>query len=189
MLLFAAFIATTGEDLRADASQIEESDDDDDDHVETVPSGAADPNDDLIEDSGSEADDSDAEEDRAPSLYQVFQILGKRAADTLLSANPHGEHEVEGIVGKRLSPLTGEVQYLVRWKHYSSRSDTWESVENLKNSRDAIQEYEALEGDQPVDIVEDPIFHIGKGALWLCPYPPIIETCYNKLFSSDIDGC
>ena len=36
----------------------------------------------------------------------------------------------------------GKLKYLVRWKGYTAEEDTWERLENLKNIRDLVEEFE-----------------------------------------------
>jgi len=35
-----------------------------------------------------------------------------------------------------------KLKYLVRWKGYMAEEDTWEGLENLKNARDLVEEFE-----------------------------------------------
>jgi hypothetical protein len=50
--------------------------------------------------------------------------------------------DVEKIVGKGRSAADGTVLYRVRWLGYPSSSDTWQTVEDLTGSADAIAAYE-----------------------------------------------
>ena len=50
------------------------------------------------------------------------------------------EWEVERILNKR--KVRGRDKYLVRWKGFTAESDTWEGRENLKNAKEAIEEFE-----------------------------------------------
>ena len=36
----------------------------------------------------------------------------------------------------------GKPKYLVRWKGYIAEEDTWEGLENLKNTIDLVEEFE-----------------------------------------------
>jgi len=49
------------------------------------------------------------------------------------------EWEVERILNKRR--VRGKDKYLVRWKGFIAESDTWEGRENLKNAKEAIEEF------------------------------------------------
>jgi len=46
---------------------------------------------------------------------------------------------VERILNKRR--VRGKDKYLVRWKGFIAESDTWEGRENLKNAKEAIEEF------------------------------------------------
>ena len=50
------------------------------------------------------------------------------------------EWEVERILNKQR--IQGKDKYLVQWKGFMAESDTWEGRENLRNAREAIEEYE-----------------------------------------------
>ena len=50
------------------------------------------------------------------------------------------EYEVEKILDRR--ERRGKLKYLVRWKGYKAEEDTWEGLENLKNIRDLVEEFE-----------------------------------------------
>jgi len=50
------------------------------------------------------------------------------------------EWEVEKILNRR--KVQGKDKYLVRWKGFTAEGDTWESQENLRNTRDLLREFE-----------------------------------------------
>jgi len=49
------------------------------------------------------------------------------------------EWEVERILNKQR--VRGKDKYLVRWKGFTAESNTWEGRENLKNAKEAIEEF------------------------------------------------
>jgi len=49
------------------------------------------------------------------------------------------EFEVEKILNKRV--VRGKEKFLVQWKGYTAEGDTWESRENLKNTRELVEEF------------------------------------------------
>uniref|UniRef100_A0A3Q4AY99 Chromo domain-containing protein n=1 Tax=Mola mola TaxID=94237 RepID=A0A3Q4AY99_MOLML len=48
-----------------------------------------------------------------------------------------GEHvfAVEGIEKKRIRKVTGRVEYLVKWRGWSPKYNTWEPEENILDPR------------------------------------------------------
>lgn len=50
------------------------------------------------------------------------------------------EHEVEAIIGRRLS--RGKVQYLVKWKGYGHEHNSWCNVDDLPEGQDLTTEDE-----------------------------------------------
>jgi len=50
------------------------------------------------------------------------------------------EYEVEKVMNKRKK--WGRWKYLVRWKGYTAEEDSWERKENLKNTKEAVEDYE-----------------------------------------------
>jgi len=48
--------------------------------------------------------------------------------------------EVKRILNKR--KVRRRDKYLVRWKRFTAESDTWKGRENLKNAKEAIEEFE-----------------------------------------------
>jgi len=47
---------------------------------------------------------------------------------------------VEKIINKRT--VRGKEKFLVRWKGYTAEEDTWKSRENLKNTKELVEEFE-----------------------------------------------
>jgi len=50
------------------------------------------------------------------------------------------EFEVEKIINRRT--VRGKEKFLVRWKGYMAEEDTWESRENLENTKGLVEEFE-----------------------------------------------
>lgn len=51
------------------------------------------------------------------------------------------EYEVEEVVRSRMDPQ-GHREYLVKWKGYTTKNNTWEPEENLANAWDAITRFD-----------------------------------------------
>jgi len=50
------------------------------------------------------------------------------------------EYKVEEILNRQ--ERRGKTKYLVKWKGYTAEGNTWEGLENLKNAREKIEEFE-----------------------------------------------
>jgi len=50
------------------------------------------------------------------------------------------EWEIEKILNKK--KIRGVEKYLVQWKGFTAEGDTWERKENLRNAREALEEFE-----------------------------------------------
>ena len=50
------------------------------------------------------------------------------------------EYEVEEILDRQ--ERRGKTKYLVKWKGYTAEKNTWEGLENLKNTIEKIKEFE-----------------------------------------------
>jgi len=50
------------------------------------------------------------------------------------------EWEVEKIMNKR--KIQGRDKYLVQWKEYTAKEDTWESKNNLTNMIELVEDFE-----------------------------------------------
>jgi len=61
------------------------------------------------------------------------------------------EWEVKRILNKR--KVRRRDKYLVRWKGFTAESDTWEGRENLKNAKEAIEEFEKEYRQDTEDVV------------------------------------
>ena len=53
------------------------------------------------------------------------------------------EYEIETLLGRRIHRSRGRpvVQYLVKWRGYSSASDQWYDLEDLGTAMEAVKEY------------------------------------------------
>jgi len=63
------------------------------------------------------------------------------------------EYEVEKIMNKR--KRYSKWEYLVRWKGYTVEEDLWEKETNLKNAKEAVEEYEKEYGKEGRKIKEE----------------------------------
>lgn len=75
-------------------------------------------------------------------------------ADGENGATEEEEYEVEKVVDKRIHK--GKVEYLLKWKGYSSDENTWEPEDSL-DCPELLEEYErnrAL-GKQPVEVKKE----------------------------------
>jgi len=71
----------------------------------------------------------------------IGQVEGQKKEQPLpVIIEGEEEWEVERILNKRR--VRGKDKYLVRWKGFTAESDTWEGRENLKNAKEAIEEFE-----------------------------------------------
>ena len=50
------------------------------------------------------------------------------------------EYEVEKILDRQ--ERRGKTKYLVKWKGYMTEENTWEGIENLRNVREKVEEFE-----------------------------------------------
>jgi len=60
------------------------------------------------------------------------------------------EFEVEKILNKRI--VQGKEKFLVRWKRYTAEEDTWESRENLGNTKELVEEFEKEYGEEAEEL-------------------------------------
>jgi len=64
----------------------------------------------------------------------------KKILPKLVIIKGEEEFEVEKILNKRM--IRGKEKFLVRWKGYMAEEDTWESRENLENTKELVEEFE-----------------------------------------------
>jgi len=75
------------------------------------------------------------------------------------------EWEVEKILNKK--KVRGIEKYLVQWKGFTAKRDTWERKENLKNVEEALEEFEGrmsaeVRRQERIDIAEERDFRRGE---------------------------
>jgi len=69
------------------------------------------------------------------------QIEGqKKILPPPVEVDSEKEYEVEEILDRQ--ERKGKTKYLVKWKEYMAEENTWEGLENLKNARGKIEEFE-----------------------------------------------
>ena len=94
------------------------------------------------------------------------QIKGqKKEEGKLVEVEGVEEWEVEKILNKK--KIRGVEKYLVRWKGFTAEGDTWERIENLKNAKEAIKEFEGkmsveVRRQEKIDMAEERDFRRGE---------------------------
>jgi len=82
------------------------------------------------------------------------QVRGQRKQLALLVIiEGEKEYEVERVINKR--KRYGKWEYLVRWKGYTAKEDSWEKEANLKNAKEAVDEYEKKYGREGKRVEEE----------------------------------
>ena len=61
------------------------------------------------------------------------------------------EYEVEEILDRQERRI--KTKYLVKWKEYMVKENTWEELENLKNVREKIEEFEKGRFEEEIRII------------------------------------
>jgi len=75
------------------------------------------------------------------------QVEGqKKTPPKLVIIEGEEEFEVEKIINKRT--VRGKKKFLVRWKGYMVEEDTWENRENLENTKELVEEFERIYGEE-----------------------------------------
>jgi len=78
-------------------------------------------------------------------LYKL-QVKGqKKILPKLLIIKGQEEFKVEEILNKRT--IRGKKKFLVRWKGYMAKEDTWENRENLENAKELVEEFKKKYGE------------------------------------------
>jgi len=74
-------------------------------------------------------------------VYYKEQVKGqKKEEEKPVEVEGVEEWEVEEILNKK--KMRGVEKYLIRWKGFMAKGDTWERRENLKNAEELIEEFE-----------------------------------------------
>jgi len=58
------------------------------------------------------------------------------------------EYKVEEILDRQ--ERRGKIKYLVKWKGYTVEENTWEGLENLKNTMKKVEEFEKGRFDEEI---------------------------------------
>jgi len=77
------------------------------------------------------------------SRVQLYKPQVEEQKKTLLKPviiEGEKEFEVEKILNKRI--VRGKEKFLVRWKGYTAEGDMWENRENLRNTKELVEEFE-----------------------------------------------
>ena len=80
---------------------------------------------------------------KATEIYSDFTLLTKKKPASRAPALPRGYYVVERLLSKRT--MDGTVQYLVKWKGYTTEQSTWEPRCNLSQPEvwEMVQVFEA----------------------------------------------
>ena len=73
-------------------------------------------------------------------LYRPQVEEQKKTLPKLVIIREKKEFEIEKILNKRV--VRGKENFLVWWKRYTMEGNTWESRENLKNTKKLVKEFE-----------------------------------------------
>jgi hypothetical protein len=106
----------------------------------------------------------DTDEDLGKHSETLYDIFQKIITDSTTLAE--GEFEVEAVLGTRTSSI-GEIEYLVSWKNYSSRSNSWVKKDDMQCS-ELIDKYTKANRVGTFIPTELPLLRIGER--WLVPY-------------------
>jgi len=83
-------------------------------------------------------------------LYKS-QVKGqKKTPPKLVIIEGEEEFKVEKILNKRV--VREKEKFLVRWKGYTAKADTWKGRENLKNTEELVKEFEREYGKEAKEV-------------------------------------
>ena len=73
-------------------------------------------------------------------IYQEQVERQKKVLSLLVEIDRKKKYKVEKILNRR--DIRGKLKYLVRQKEYTVEEDTWEKLENLRNTIDSVEYFE-----------------------------------------------
>jgi len=89
----------------------------------------------------------------------------KKEEEKLVEVEEIKEWEVEKILNKK--KIRGVEKYLVQWKGFTAKGDTWERKESLKNAGEALEEFEGrmsmeIRRQDKIEMAEEKDFRRGE---------------------------
>ena len=87
------------------------------------------------------------------------------------------EFEVEKILNKRT--VRGKEKFLVRWKGYMAEEDTWENRENLKNTKELVEEFKKIYGEEVEELRRQELEEEEKEFSWELPREFTAKLLYS----------
>ncbi len=76
-----------------------------------------------------------------PKGRNIFSQAAKAGNLNKVEIEPNQEWEVEDIIGEKTNRKTNTKTYLVKWKGWTNRYNTWEPADNLKNARNILNDW------------------------------------------------
>jgi len=77
------------------------------------------------------------------------------------------EFKVEKILNKRI--VWGKEKFLVRWKGYTAKEDTWEDRKNLGNAKELVEEFKREYGEEAKELRQQELKEEKKEFSWELP--------------------